>query len=51
MIQPEDPYLLFTLTKHNMDTLFAIHLLSKVTGKGQSCFSYAGTKDKRGVTS
>jgi tRNA pseudouridine13 synthase len=41
----------FYLEKENMDTMQAINLLcSKLNGMSKSCFGFAGTKDKRAVT-
>lgn len=43
-------YLRFALTKANRETLWAINTLSKTVGVNAKAFSWAGTKDKRGVT-
>ncbi|ELR18530.1 RNA binding, putative, partial [Acanthamoeba castellanii str. Neff] len=43
-------YLQFVLYKENKDTTAAVGLLAKFTNARASRFSYAGTKDKRGVT-
>ena len=43
-------YIYFTLFKSNIDTMGALFKLSKVTGINQKLFSFAGLKDKRGIT-
>lgn len=43
-------YLRFALAKANRETLWAINTLSKTVGVNAKAFSWAGTKDKRGVT-
>lgn len=43
-------YCHFTLYKENVDTMRAIHLISKTLRLNAKLFTYAGTKDKRGVT-
>ncbi|KAK3747764.1 hypothetical protein QZH41_008791 [Actinostola sp. cb2023] len=44
-------YCRFVLHKENKDTMEAICLLAKLVHVKASVFSYAGTKDRRGVTS
>jgi tRNA pseudouridine13 synthase len=44
-------YLGFTLYKENKDSTEAISRLSRLVGMGPNAFQFAGTKDKRGVTS
>ena len=41
----------FTLYKENRDTMSAINLISRLLHVKPSVFSYAGTKDKRAITS
>lgn len=43
-------YLRFVLYKENKDTTAAVSLLAKFTNTRPNRFTYAGTKDKRGVT-
>ncbi|PJF18956.1 hypothetical protein PSACC_01217 [Paramicrosporidium saccamoebae] len=43
-------FLRFVLHKENMDTLEAVQLLSKRLHMSARDFSYAGTKDRRGIT-
>ncbi|KAA8573068.1 hypothetical protein EYC84_003601 [Monilinia fructicola] len=43
-------YLHFTLYKENKDTMEAVSLLAKLTKTGPKDFAYAGTKDRRAVT-
>lgn len=43
-------YLRFVLYKRNMETNSVMSQLAKAMGVSVSAFSYAGTKDKRGVT-
>jgi len=43
-------YCKFTLCKEGKDTNEAITVLSKLLTKKRSVFSFAGSKDKRGVT-
>lgn len=43
-------YLRFVLYKKNMETLAVVSQLARAMGVNQSAFSYAGTKDKRGIT-
>lgn len=38
------------MMKTNMDTMSAIYRLSRATGKNVKSFMFAGTKDKRGIT-
>jgi tRNA pseudouridine13 synthase len=38
------------MQKTNTDTMSAIFMLSKATGRKLNVFGFAGTKDKRGVT-
>ena len=45
------PYLEFTLCKENKDTGDAIGILSRILHLKPKAFGFAGTKDKRGVTS
>ncbi len=44
-------FLRFTVTKSNRDTMELVMYLSKLMRATPKLFSYAGTKDKRGVTS
>ena len=44
-------YLSFTLYKENRDTLQAVQELARLLRVGQNLFGFAGTKDRRGVTS
>ena len=44
-------YLAFTLYKENRDTLQAVQELARLLRVGQNLFGFAGTKDRRGVTS
>lgn len=49
--RPQHPkYLEFVLYKANRDTISAVSALSKTTRTPLKRFSYAGTKDKRGIT-
>lgn len=43
-------YTTFALYKENADTIEAVNLISSILRFKPSCFSYAGTKDKRGKT-
>ncbi|TMW60275.1 hypothetical protein Poli38472_000317 [Pythium oligandrum] len=43
-------FLQFVLYKKNMETLSVISQLARAMGVNQSAFTYAGTKDKRGIT-
>ncbi|CAH8499004.1 unnamed protein product [Heterobilharzia americana] len=44
------PYCHFVLYKEGKDTLSAVQLLSRFLHVGPSVFSYAGTKDRRAIT-
>lgn len=44
-------YCKFVLYKENKDTMDAVSVLSRLLKVKWSCFSYAGTKDKRAITS
>ncbi|ORX91940.1 tRNA pseudouridine synthase D [Basidiobolus meristosporus CBS 931.73] len=46
----EGDFCRFVLHKENKDTMEAVNMLSKVMKMSSKIFSYAGTKDKRGVT-
>ncbi len=46
-----DRYTQFVLYKENMDTQVALGLVAQHLRVGQQAFGFAGTKDKRGVTS
>eukprot|EP01022_Parablepharisma_sp_SALTPOND_P000831 TRINITY_DN105118_c0_g1_i1.p2 TRINITY_DN105118_c0_g1~~TRINITY_DN105118_c0_g1_i1.p2 ORF type:complete len:395 (+),score=41.87 TRINITY_DN105118_c0_g1_i1:76-1260(+) len=48
--KPANPYLYFDMMKTNTDTMAAIFRLSRITGKNVKSFMFAGTKDKRGIT-
>ncbi|KAJ3218005.1 hypothetical protein HDU67_006905 [Dinochytrium kinnereticum] len=43
-------YLEFVLYKENKDTMEALNLISKAAGVSAKAFTFAGTKDKRGIT-
>ena len=43
-------YLQFTLQKENLDTIDAIQLIAKRLHMSAKDFTYAGTKDRRGIT-
>ena len=43
-------FLAFTLYKENRDTIQAVQELSRLLRVGQNAFGFAGTKDRRGVT-
>ncbi len=45
-----EPFLQFTLWKDGMDTMEAINFLCRKLGLLAKCFSYAGTKDRRAVS-
>ncbi|KAK1789491.1 hypothetical protein P4O66_015408, partial [Electrophorus voltai] len=45
-----DTYTAFTLRKENLETLEAISYMAAALGVIPSDFSYAGTKDKKGIT-
>ncbi|EDV26019.1 uncharacterized protein TRIADDRAFT_23629 [Trichoplax adhaerens] len=45
-----DKYCKFRLYKENIDTMNAINLICKFTGLKPSIFGYAGTKDRRAIT-
>lgn len=45
-----DTYVTFVLWKRNKDTMDALNVLSKILRIPASAFTYAGTKDKRAVT-
>lgn len=47
---PFKPYLHFTLYKTNRDTMDVIHNISKLIRTPNKSISFAGTKDRRGVT-
>ena len=44
-------YLKFTLLKENIDTMSAAHVIAKLLGCKVDAVQYAGTKDKRALTS
>jgi tRNA pseudouridine13 synthase len=44
-------FVAFFLVKRNIDTLQAVHQLSRILGVSHKRFSYAGIKDRRAVTS
>ena len=44
------PYLKFCLYKENRDSMVAVSMLSRFTDLSSKFFAYAGTKDKRAVT-
>ena len=44
-------YLQFTLLKENIDTMSAAHVIAKLLGCKVDSIQYAGTKDKRALTS
>ena len=46
----EKSYLGFTLYKENRDSVDALSRLARGLGVGQNLFMFAGTKDKRGIT-
>ncbi|KAK9727684.1 multisubstrate pseudouridine synthase 7 [Basidiobolus ranarum] len=46
----EGDFCRFILHKENKDTMEAVNMLSKIMKMSSKIFSYAGTKDKRGVT-
>lgn len=52
--KPWDPnvkkYLIATLLKRNVDTMFAVNYIAKFLHKSFKTISFAGNKDKRGVT-
>ena len=50
--QPKDQkkFCLFTLYKENRDTMSAVNLIARLLHVKPSAFSYAGTKDKRAIT-
>ena len=44
-------YCRFVLYKENKDTMDAVNIMSRLLKLKSSCFHYAGTKDKRAITS